>query len=924
MSVSPEILKTKNISFPDIPALCAHAQESVILTADGELQTLPHNEAAGLIKNTAVMVCHAPYTKNRLGFEEFFTFDILELFAFVHPARFCVPTPVGLCRALNCDVPKDFEDYPFALMDIARALLTDLQNDHYKDKADPIKIASIMGLKGKGWPWVRFIYDALGQDYTTEKEIPARAALNVWKHLPEWAEEAPPPPAAHEGVSEAEAHEKLAELLHTSDKPAEIRPQQKSYASSMSHMFAPMREDENPHIVLAEAGTGVGKTLGYLAPASVWAEKNEGSVWISTYTKNLQRQIDSELDRLYPHPDVKNAYVSVRKGRENYLCILNFEETSAGAATSYNPRHAVAAGIMARWVVATKDGDLSGADFPGWLAGLLGFANTYGLSDRRGECIYSSCDHYNRCFIERSVRKAKRSRIVIANHALVMIQSAMSSSSDEMPTRYIFDEGHHLFSAADSAFSSHLTARETADLRRWILGNEEGRKGRARGLKRRIEDLIENDETAQIHLNAILHHATSLCGAGWSRRFKDKLPSGPTETFLMEIYRLVYARASGVDTPYSIETPLFPLDDDILTACRALKKSLSELLKPMDALAKLLHTRLADDQGEMESDMRKRIDALATSLDRRGSLTLKSWIAMLCTMEETENVKGFVDWIEVERIDGKSLDVGMYRHYVDPMKPFATSIRPHLHGMAITSATLQDSSDDDEQNRKGAQTRTGANYLSLEPELTSFSSPFDYKNNSKVIIIDDVNKRDLAQVSSAYQALFKASGGGALGLFTAIQRLRAVYDKIALPLEQSGINLYGQHTEQIDTGTLIDIFRNDENSCLLGTDAVRDGVDVPGRSLRLLVFDRVPWPRPTLLHKARRNEFGGRAYDEMITRLKLKQAFGRLIRRADDKGIFVMLDSGFPSRLHGAFPKDTQIIKTGLKDATSIISRIQK
>src|SRR5690606_18626390 len=99
----------------------------------------------------------------------------------------------------------------------------------------------------------------------------------------------------------------------------------------------------------------------------------------------------------------------------------------------------------------------------------------------------------------------------------------------------------------------------------------------------------------------------------------------------------------------------------------------------------------------------------------------------------------------------------------------------------------------------------------------------------------------------------------------------------------------------MDTGSLIDIFRAEPNSCLLGTDAVRDGVDVPGRALRLIVFDRVPWPRPTILHRVRRNAFGGRRYDDMVARLKLKQAFGRLIRRAGDQGVFVILDSATPS-----------------------------
>ena len=99
---------------------------------------------------------------------------------------------------------------------------------------------------------------------------------------------------------------------------------------------------------------------------------------------------------------------------------------------------------------------------------------------------------------------------------------------------------------------------------------------------------------------------------------------------------------------------------------------------------------------------------------------------------------------------------------------------------------------------------------------------------------------------------------------------------------------------------------------------MRYGVVVPGRSLRLIVSERVPWPRPTLIHKARRAHFGGRAYDEMLTRLKLKQAYGRLLRRDGDKGVFVMLDKALPTRLTTAFPEGVEIQRIGLAEAVAI------
>ena len=81
------------------------------------------------------------------------------------------------------------------------------------------------------------------------------------------------------------------------------------------------------------------------------------------------------------------------------------------------------------------------------------------------------------------------------------------------------------------------------------------------------------------------------------------------------------------------------------------------------------------------------------------------------------------------------------------------------------------------------------------------------------------------------------------------------------------------------------------------------------------MFDRVPWPRPHLLHRARKSVFGGTDYDDQLVRLKLKQAFGRLIRRADDRGVFVLLDRQMPSRLLGAFPAEIAVERIGLAEA---------
>ena len=230
-------------------------------------------------------------------------------------------------------------------------------------------------------------------------------------------------------------------------------------------------------MLLAEAGTGIGKTLAYLSPASLWAEASGGTVWVSTFTKALQRQLDAEGPRLFADPDERARRIVVRKGRENYLCLLNLEDALQGA---FSGRAAILAQLVGRWAAYSKDGDMVGGDLPGWLPSLFRRAGATALTDRRGECVYAGCPHYRRCFIERAERAGREADIVIANHALVMINAARAR--EDAPQRIVFDEGHHLFDAADSTFAVTFGGQDAIEMRRWIVGPEGKSRGRRRGL----------------------------------------------------------------------------------------------------------------------------------------------------------------------------------------------------------------------------------------------------------------------------------------------------------------------------------------------------------------------------------------------------------------------------------------------------------
>jgi len=146
-----------------------------------------------------------------------------------------------------------------------------------------------------------------------------------------------------------------------------------------------------------------------------------------------------------------------------------------------------------------------------------------------------------------------------------------------------------------------------------------------------------------------------------------------------------------------------------------------------------------------------------------------------------------------------------------------------------------------------------------------------------------------------------------------------VHARLADPLARAGLPLYAQHVDPIDTATLVDIFRAEPGASLLGTDALRDGVDVPGTSLRQVIMEGVPWPRRTVLHAARRLAGGGNSFDDRVVMGRLAQAFGRLIRRADDHGHFVLLGPAVPSRLLGAFPPGVPIERVSLEEAVRLV-----
>jgi len=928
------------------PALAVPPGAGAICDDEGA-RKIGRGAAEGVFTGGPVLVAHASLTARRLGLSppprSPDLLDVLELWAFVRPATFCAPSPSGLALALGMAEPKGAEAQAAALRDAAAVLLKELADPAYPHREDAFTLAETLARPSggsAGWSWAERVSGALQAGPLRPRQYRG-SGLDAWSRLPEWEDEAPRGEAGSAPVDSESARIRLEKLLQASGLD-ETRPTQSDYAAEAAYAFSPRNEEGKPRMLLAEAGTGTGKTLGYLAAASLWAERNQGAAWVSTYTRALQRQIDRESAALWPDPVERKRKTVVRKGRENYLCLLNLQDMVQAAQLGNGDL--IGLGLTSRWAMQTRDGDMTGGDFPGWLPGLFATpagqqASAGNLVDRRGECVHAACPHYRTCFVEKTIRASRRADLVVANHALVMTQAAFDGARSARGLkqdgetaalkRIVFDEGHHLFDAADSAFSACLSGQEAAELRRWIRGPE-GRGRRGRGLEQRLGDLCADNEAAAKALQDAIRAAAALPGEGISGRIAppsgEVNPVGPIEQFLMAALEQIRARtseaASSASSEFGTECAVRPATEPLLETARKAAQAIAAVEAPLLALARHLEDILDDEAAELDGSARARIEGALRGLDRRARMTLPGWRSMLAALQDggDEPDPDFVDWLSVETAFGRIHDVALRRHWIDPTVPLEAAVILPAHGVLVTSATLSDpiaeASGGDLFGM--ARMRTGAARL-IEPARTlKVESPFDYAANSRVIVVGDVARDDPRQTAAAMRELFLAAGGGGLGLFTAIRRLKAVYERLGPDLAKAQIPLYAQHVDPLEVGALVDIFRAEQDSCLLGTDAVRDGVDVPGRSLRLLAFDRVPWPRPDLLHKARREKFGAKGYDDALARARIAQAFGRLIRRADDRGVFVMLDAATPTRLFAALPPGTEVQRMSLVEAIEV------
>jgi ATP-dependent DNA helicase DinG len=284
-----------------LPYPALHASHGGIWVATAEeTRAVGRGEAIRIAADTPTIVLNAPLVGQRLGHPELSGLDLLELFAFLRPARFMVPTPKGLARVAGIEAPTSDAEVASFLRRATEALLALAETDWPEREGAWNSVQSLFRLR---WPWA----PALSQRI----DKPEKGERWLFSKLPEWNEQ--PPRAAPRSISlhDVDVAERLAQLTGSG---AERRQGQRDYAAAAARAFTPREMRDSPNLVLAEAGTGIGKTLGYLAPASLWATQADGAVWVSTFTKALQRQLAYEASGCSPTRRSASAASSRARG----------------------------------------------------------------------------------------------------------------------------------------------------------------------------------------------------------------------------------------------------------------------------------------------------------------------------------------------------------------------------------------------------------------------------------------------------------------------------------------------------------------------------------------------------------------------------------------------------------------------------------
>ena len=648
------------------------------------------------------------------------------------------------------------------------------------------------------------------------------------------------------------------------------RAGQVAYADAAAHIF------KRGGIGVFEAGTGMGKSLGYLLPAAYAGAATGRRILVSTKTKALQRQLARTELPLVAAGLPPGWRWALLMGRENYLCRRRVDEAvAAESETLPDPDRTLA---LAYLVGRARRGDVDLSALPYRATQVLPALSDLAreLRSSRATCLGRYCPARRGCHWRLARARAEAAHLVCVNHALLL------SARDTLPAfdDVVIDEAHLLYHEATEAFSDRVDARSVEQL----LGDLRGRH-RQRPLPQRLRvaarrlppdearvlvaaaDACERAAEEAPALSRALGDAITALAVAAARSAQDADGGGrQADEYTTTIWLTPGLRDQ-------------PEHDVFLVHAGLLAESLARLATAASAGAESL-----------PEDHRERAVLVALSDDAAVASEL---------LGELPDGGGpeTVAWAELESVTRSVAGAPRWALTRSPVTP-AGGIREilwdRLRSAVLTSATL-----------------TVAGSFAYFRDMTGltgdvdareqvFPSPFDYRRQAVLVLEHDPGGAwrpdELAgRQGERLKRIAEVTGGRTLALFTNKRDMHRVAAAVGEHVEEDGVLVLAQGLHG-SAASLADEFRTHPETILFGVDTLWTGQDFPGDALTCLVIAKLPFPRLDPLFRARRKaceEAGERWFERFYLPeavLKFRQGFGRLIRTESDTGVIVVLD----------------------------------
>ncbi|MBO8158350.1 helicase C-terminal domain-containing protein [Thermosyntropha sp.] len=626
---------------------------------------------------------------------------------------------------------------------------------------------------------------------------------------------------------------------------------------------------EREEFLLAEAGTGIGKSYAYLIPAILWTAREKSKVVVSTKTKALQQQIvEKDIPNLRQVLDLDFTYAEA-KGRENFLCWNKYMEILAGKKKLEKEEVELVEAIL-WWAEKTATGDRKELMLENRL-----LRHWRILAADRDSCRKEACPYQEKCFRLKMMKKLQKADIIITNHALLLSDILVDNKFLPEYEYLIIDEAHGFDREAFDKLAISFIFDEIKDVLNVLyIKDRRFEKGYLAYLKRsfpvlnmfinEIEVLVER----AISLTEKLHEwFNNWAGSFDDLNFSKVLKEEDKKAFLDEDFYSLY-----IDW------------HDILNLLVLKVENLKEQLNETDE----------------SLDLGIIIENLVFQLDKAFAI-----------FEEDMERSDKIVWIEFN--GGKVRLVASSPLYIGDI--LYNRLYKKMKALVMVSATLAV-----ENDFSYFVSKSGLNFIENEGKLNTLieNSPFTYKKQALLYVIEDMPMPDSVYFNKALSEvvlqIIEFIPGRILLLFTSRRQMREA-SQILRPLcESKGIRLLVQN-EDGESGALVNEYISSPNAILMGLDTFWEGIDLKGELLKCLVITKLPFRSPDepfaralSLYFTLQGQNSFKSFMLPDAVIRFKQGVGRLIRSEQDKGLIIVLDSRMEKKVYGTtFKKNIPI-----------------